>query len=607
MFMIQQKALIPVGLLVSFLAEGQSLFLPEMGKYSYSAEDVSREIINELPWVTVQTSKLKGHYKFLKKTSEFQKENWFQEDWYSLQDQFSLNPEVFIASEKAPSFVEAKRSQYKSFPFRKMALSYAKKLPSMKEWGGLTHPPVKNLNLPLERYHSGFGPLDYRALESPYFSENLQNKIDDLSQSELSFNNKVAALADHEAYLKKRELILKAKESILISTLVFVCDTTGTELSNILIAKKQQGLDIKIMVDKTISKLIGAQDCPRKLKQAGIEVIETRDFTKYKGLTIHHTKTMVIDSKIAVAGGMNIIDADHLSKMTNFMNRDVDLFIEGPLVLDVIKQFVENWNYQVKLKPSHQPLHELSDWIKKETLLQRQRGERGREYYRSILLDPDRRMKGVCRFIKQAPYSNPHSIGQTYVELLSHVKNSIVITDPLKSDGHRKYALEGLPIGWFDSYEMFNQLHDAVQTAAKKGITIDYLTTSLPMAGSENVPVLNKKIADDKEDEKILSANYSWLKLTASNYFFGRPHFRNLLKDWVPFENVHVWTHISFMHSKIFYFDRVLASVGSYNFNHSSTDQAYESTTLCMDESLNQQLDQILVQDMVNSLPLLKP
>ena len=547
------------------------------------------------------------YYKLLKKTYEFQKENWFLEDWYSLQDQFTLNPEVFIASEKTSSFVEAKRSQYKSFSFRKMSLTYSKNLPTMKEWGGLTHPPVKSLNLPLERYHAGFGVLDYRKLESPYFSEKLQGKIDDISQSELSFNNKVSALADHEAFIKKRELILKAKDSILISTLVFVCDTTGTELLNLLISKKQEGLDIKVMVDKTISRLIGAQDCPRRLKKAGIEVIETRDFTKYKGLTIHHTKTMVIDSKVAVAGGMNIIDADHLSKTTNFMNRDVDLLIEGPLVLDVLKQFVENWNYQAKLQPKHQRLLDLSKWIEKETILQRQRGERGREFYHSILMDPERRMKGVCRFVKQAPYSNPHSIGQTYVELLSHIKNSLVITDPLKSDSYRKYALEGLPIGWLDSYEMFNQLHEAVQTVAKKGIAIDYLTTSLPMAGSENVPVLNKKIAEDKENEKFIAANYSWLKLTGLNYFFGRPHYKNLLEDWVPFENVHVWTHISFMHSKIFYFDRVLASVGSYNFHHSSTDQAYESTTLCMDESLNQKLDQILVQDMVNSLPLLAP
>ncbi len=605
--MIWQKVLISIGLLVSFLAEGQSLFLPEMGKYSYSAEDVSREIENDLPWVKVQASKLVGDYKLLKKTNEFQKENWFLEDWYSLQDQFTLNPEVFIASEKAPSFVEAKRSQYKNFSFRKMSLTYAKKLPTMKEWGGLTHPPVKSLNLPLDRYHLGFSPIDYSTLESPYFSEKLQRKIDDISQSELSFNNKVSALADHEAYIKKRELILSAKKSILISTLVFVCDTTGTELLKLLMAKKQEGLDIKVMVDKTISKLIGAQECPRRLKKAGIDVIETRDFAKYKGLTIHHTKTMVIDSKFAVAGGMNIIDADHLSKTTNFMNRDVDLFIEGPLVLDVLKQFVENWNYQVQIRPKHQPLIELSKWIDKETLLQRQRGERGREFYQSILMDPERRMKGVCRFVKQAPYSNPHSIGQTYVELLSHVQNSLVITDPLKSDTYRKYALEGLPIGWFDSYEMFNQLHEAVQTVAKKGIAIDYLTTSLPMAGSENVPVLNKKIAEDKENEKIIAANYSWLKLAGLNYFFGRPHYKNLLDDWVPFENVHVWTHISFMHSKIFYFDRVLASVGSYNFHHSSTDQAYESTTLCMDESLNQKLDQILVQDMVNSLPLLAP
>jgi hypothetical protein len=47
-----------------------------------------------------------------------------------------------------------------------------------------------------------------------------------------------------------------------------------------------------------------------------------------------------------------------------------------------------------------------------------------------------------------------------------------------------------------------------------------------------------------------------------------------------------------------------MASVGSYNFHHTSTDQAYESTTICMDKNLNDELDKILVQDMANSVPL---
>jgi phosphatidylserine/phosphatidylglycerophosphate/cardiolipin synthase-like enzyme len=77
------------------------------------------------------------------------------------------------------------------------------------------------------------------------------------------------------------------------------------------------------------------------------------------------------------------------------------------------------------------------------------------------------------------------------------------------------------------------------------------------------------------------------------------------MTDWMPFKNVHIWKHMSFMHSKIFYFDRVVASIGSYNFQHNATDQAYESTAICMDEDLNRDLDKILVQDMANSIPLI--
>ena len=55
----------------------------------------------------------------------------------------------------------------------------------------------------------------------------------------------------------------------------------------------------------------------------------------------------------------------------------------------------------------------------------------------------------------------------------------------------------------------------------------------------------------------------------------------------------------------IFYFDRILASVGSYNFHHNSTDHAYESTSICLDENLNRELDKILVMDMANSIPLI--
>jgi phosphatidylserine/phosphatidylglycerophosphate/cardiolipin synthase-like enzyme len=124
------------------------------------------------------------------------------------------------------------------------------------------------------------------------------------------------------------------------------------------------------------------------------------------------------------------------------------------------------------------------------------------------------------------------------------------------------------------------------------------------MAGNENVAIMNERIKNQLVGGFEVKANWSYLKLIFSNKFYGKDHYLNLLKDWYPFFNVKIWNHISFLHSKIFYFDRVVASIGSYNLEHNATDHSYESTSICMDKNLNNQLDEILVLDMVNSIPL---
>jgi hypothetical protein len=81
------------------------------------------------------------------------------------------------------------------------------------------------------------------------------------------------------------------------------------------------------------------------------------------------------------------------------------------------------------------------------------------------------------------------------------------------------------------------------------------------MAGNENVAMMNERIKVQLENNIRLRANWSFLKL--------------------------------------------LASIGSVNFHHNATGQGYESTSICMDDYLNKQLDRILVQDMANSIPLI--
>jgi phosphatidylserine/phosphatidylglycerophosphate/cardiolipin synthase-like enzyme len=214
-------------------------------------------------------------------------------------------------------------------------------------------------------------------------------------------------------------------------------------------------------------------------------------------------------------------------------------------------------------------------------------------------------MNGVCRFIKQAPYEDRHTIGKAYLTLLNQVERHLVITDPVKSDT-LSLSMKDLPLmDKFDNFEMFNMLHRKVQEVARRGKKIDYITTNINMAGNENVAMMNERIKEQLEAGKNLWANWSLGKLMASNNYYGKPHYKNLMTDWLPLPTVNIWTNMNFLHSKIFYFDRIAASVGSLNFQHNATDQAYESTTICLDENLNNKLDRLLVEDMANSIPLI--
>lgn len=599
-------------LLISFaiLSKGlfaQSAFIPENGRYLYSFEEVSDHLEKvHHPYLKL-VSVMKGLpyiYKLDKKRNEYIVKNWFLKDWYLLQKMYNFDPVAFTKAWGGQTFNEAKRRQYKTFAFHKKKYFHYKTVPSLKEWGGLTHPPFHQIGLPLSNFDSSFANLYYKNLSSPYFSADLQQQIDIASKSELTFGNEVHVLEDAKAFQQKMKIVQDAKETILVSSLVFVCDPSTKEFVKKLIAKHKSGVLVKVIVDGFIGKVLGHRECLKEMTKNGIEVLETKDFFKHKLKAIYHTKTLVVDLKVAIAGGHNFIDADNTSRSTDFKNRDIDLLMKGPIVTDVARQFVENWDYQRRYLKQLSHLTDLKEDIRLALKFERQAGARGRDHYKNKLADPETRMKGVCRFIKQAPYEDRHTIGKAYLLLLDKVKSHLVIQDPIKADTLSESFFDKPLAEKWDNFEMFNKLHLKVQSLARKGKKIDYITTNINMAGNENVAIMNERIKEQLEDGKKLLANWSFSKLLLSNNYYGVPHYKNLINDYLPFKNVHVWKHMSFMHSKVFYFDRVVSSVGSYNFQHNATDQAYESTTICMDETLNSELDRVLVEDMANSVPL---
>jgi phosphatidylserine/phosphatidylglycerophosphate/cardiolipin synthase-like enzyme len=598
--------------LLSFTLMGQvfaqSGFIAEKGNYAFDSAAVEHELRVHVPYVHANKSVAGGRYKLLDNRHEFQLQHWFAYDWYKLQALFSLDVEAFIHQYRAGSFNEAKRRQYQAFPFNKKTYLHRKLIPAMREWGGLTHPPLRKLDGPLSTYHSSYHPIDYDSVASAFFSPQLQQKIDAITGSELSFGNEVHALADHQSFLKKKEIISRAKSSILVSALAMVCDQSTREFVRILKQKKKEGLFIKVMVDGVMNRALTDFSCPQELRNAGIELIDVGEFLKFKTQTIYHSKLVIADLREAVGGGQNFLNADHMSRGTDFMNRDVDLYARGPMVRDMAEAFLGNWEHHYALKKikakypisSGIPLLKIVKTLKQQEVA---KGLRGVNHYASILSRPATRMHGVCRFVNQTPFQRPYNIGEAYLQLLNQTSKYLVITDPIKSDT-KTLSVKGSLRDYVDSFTMFNKLHDKVQELIRKGIKLDYVTTNIDMAGNEFVAMTHDQIREKLKAGRIKSANLDYGKIIAVNYFYGIKHYKNLMKDYTSHKNVNVWNHISFLHSKIFYFDRIVASVGSYNFQHNATDHAYESTSICMDQTLNHEIDNILVLDMANSIPL---
>ena len=122
-------------------------------------------------------------------------------------------------------------------------------------------------------------------------------------------------------------------------------DLTGERTRDLLIAKKREGLDVRVMVDGNIADFIGIASL-KALSDAGVEVARFRDpERKYDGM---HAKLLVVDGERAITGGMNIGDKySHLNPGAHRW-RDTDVLFSGPAAGDAVRIFANCWNEQAE-------------------------------------------------------------------------------------------------------------------------------------------------------------------------------------------------------------------------------------------------------------------
>lgn len=169
-----------------------------------------------------------------------------------------------------------------------------------------------------------------------------------ISESELvniykpTTNNKIELLIQGEnAFPKVFEAIDNAKDSIHMSYYIFNDDKLGNEMVDKLIAAKNRGVDVRVMMDGIGSQLMnpmsGGNKLIKKLEAAGIETRANHlvDVTRDSQVMNHpdHRKIVVVDGKTGFTGGMNVGE-HYLSEY-----HDVMVKAEG----DVVKQMQSEW------------------------------------------------------------------------------------------------------------------------------------------------------------------------------------------------------------------------------------------------------------------------
>ncbi len=168
------------------------------------------------------------------------------------------------------------------------------------------------------------------------------------SNALITMNNKVEVFHQGEPMFESMFSDLKqAKTSIHLEYFIFRDDELGEELSEILMQRCAEGVEVKLLVDGFGSMFTLSPGGRRRLLEAGVQV---RTFLNPKNIIgawminySNHRKIAVIDGKIAYTGGMNI-GKEYLDGGMRFANwRDTHMKISGELTALLQSVFLADW------------------------------------------------------------------------------------------------------------------------------------------------------------------------------------------------------------------------------------------------------------------------
>ncbi|MEA3290901.1 MAG: phospholipase D-like domain-containing protein [Pseudomonadota bacterium] len=173
--------------------------------------------------------------------------------------------------------------------------------------------------------------------------------VDEVTRLPLTAGNRIEPLLNgDEAYPAMLRAIGAAEHSVGLATYIFDSDRAGALFLDALVAARQRGIAIRVLVDGVgkryskppITKLLAARDIPHAVfLQPSLPWHHP-----YANLR-NHRKILVVDGQIGFTGGLNIREGCLLELDTDHPVHDLHFRLLGPVVRHLSRSFALDWGF----------------------------------------------------------------------------------------------------------------------------------------------------------------------------------------------------------------------------------------------------------------------
>ena len=161
-----------------------------------------------------------------------------------------------------------------------------------------------------------------------------------------------------EAFPAMLGLIEAAESEVLLENFIFAGDETGRRFASALAAASRRGVDVRVLYDPVGTLMVRGGSIARVLRRDGVNARAFRPLSPYAPWTWtrlrhrDHRKTLTVDARATVVGGLCIADHWAPSSRGGGGWRDTALLARGDVARDVKREFQNLWGDDAPPPPS---------------------------------------------------------------------------------------------------------------------------------------------------------------------------------------------------------------------------------------------------------------